>query len=89
MTKITIAEGRNKFGAVVKEAEQHPVEITRRGVPVAVILSMDEYRKLKGERVTFAEAYEAFKSEHDLSELAITDDLFERDQTVGRDVDFR
>ena len=87
MSKITIAEGRNKFGAVVKEAEQHPVEITRRGIPVAVILSMDEYRKLKGERVTFAEAYEAFQAEHDLSELEITDDLFERDRSTGREVD--
>lgn len=83
MTKITIVEGRNKFGAVVKEAEQHPVEITRRGIPVAVILSMDEYRKLKGESVSFAEAYEAFTAEHDLSTLAISDDLFERDKTVG------
>ena len=87
MTKITIAEGRNKFGAVVKEAEQHPVEITRRGIPVAVILSMDEYRKLKGERVTFTEAYEAFQAEHNLTELEIPDDLFERDQTAGREID--
>ena len=68
---------------MVKEAEQLPVEITRRSIPAAVILSMDEYRKLK----SFAEAYEAFTAEYDLAQLKISDELFEQEQTTGRDVD--
>lgn len=84
MTTITIAEGRNKFGAVVKEAESHPVEITRRGVPVAVILSMEEYQTLIGKRTGFAQAYQIFIAKHNLAELKITDELFPRDPSTGR-----
>ena len=87
MTKITIAEGRNKFGAIVKQAESHPVEITRRGIPVAVILSMAEYQALIGKRTSFAQAYKSFVEQHNLEGLEISDELFQRDPSPGRKIE--
>ncbi len=45
----SIAEARNQLSRVVHEAENTgEVQLTRRGKPVAVVLSMDEYRRLNG-----------------------------------------
>ena len=45
----SIAEARNQLSRVVHEAESTgEVQLTRRGKPVAVVLSMDEYRRLNG-----------------------------------------
>lgn len=43
-----IAEARNQFTALIRRAEEthQPVQVTRRGQPVAVILSAQEYDKL-------------------------------------------
>lgn len=47
-TTYSIAEARNQFTAIVRDAEEtnQPVKVTRRGRPVAVILSVEEYDKL-------------------------------------------
>ena len=47
-TTYSIVEARNKFATLVHNAEtQHqPVRVTRRGNPVAVILSIDVYEEL-------------------------------------------
>lgn len=39
-----------------KAAESGPVFITRRGEPVQVLLSIDEYRRLSGQRRNIVEA---------------------------------
>ncbi|MGB1250786.1 MAG: type II toxin-antitoxin system Phd/YefM family antitoxin [Candidatus Promineifilaceae bacterium] len=47
-TSYSIVEARNNFAALVRNAEeQHkPVQVTRHGQSVAVILSMAEYERL-------------------------------------------
>lgn len=43
-----LQEAKNKFSEVIKAALQHgPQVITRRGVNTAVLLSYDDYRKLR------------------------------------------
>ena len=59
----SIAEAKNHLPAVIHEAEEgEPIEITRHGKPVAVVLSMSEYRRLQGARPDLWTAYEAWRS---------------------------
>jgi prevent-host-death family protein len=50
-----------------KSAESGPVFITRRGEPVQVLLSIEEYRRLSGQRRSLVEAL----SSPGLSEIAL------------------
>ena len=53
-TKVSVAEARQDFAGLIKRAQQgNAIEITRRGEPVAVLLSTAEYSALKGERSSF------------------------------------
>ncbi|NOX61987.1 MAG: type II toxin-antitoxin system Phd/YefM family antitoxin [Chloroflexi bacterium] len=89
MIRYSIAETKNRLPAVVKEVEeQGAIEITRRGKPVAVILSLHEYERLKREK-TFWSAYQRFRRRVDLEEVDIDpDEVFTdvRDRTSGREV---
>lgn len=59
----SIAEAKNHLPAVIHEAEAgEPIEITRHGKPVAVLLSMSEYLRLRGARPDLWPAYEAWRS---------------------------
>jgi len=66
------------------------VEITRRGKPVAVLLSLREFQRLNSPEKRFWSAYEAFRDTFDLASLAITPEIFDglRDQSPGREVEF-
>lgn len=87
--RVSIAQARDRLPAIVHDVEQHgPVEITRRGEPVAVMLSHAEYRRLIGERTDFWATYERFRDGSDLSALDLGEDVFSglRDRSPGRDV---
>lgn len=87
--RYTIAEARHNLAAIVHELERRArVELTRRGEPVAVLLSMREYRRLMTPTGRFWEAYEAFRKTVDLRQLNIEPTLFEglRDSSPGREV---
>jgi prevent-host-death family protein len=46
--QITIAEAKDQLPGIIHEAERgKPIEITRRGKPVAVILSITEYTRIR------------------------------------------
>jgi prevent-host-death family protein len=73
----SIAEARNDLPGLIHDVERGgPVKITRRGKPVAVILSVQDYDRIAGSRPTFAEAYEAWKRSVDLDEVAVEPDHF-------------
>lgn len=46
MVHITATYAKNNLGAVWKLVKTEPVEVQRNGVPIAVILSTEEYRRL-------------------------------------------
>lgn len=90
MTKrYSIAEARSNLPSIVDQAEAgQEIELTRRGKAVAVVVSLRDYARLRGERPRFSEAYQQFLATHALSEVGLEDDFFAetRDTTVGRDV---
>jgi prevent-host-death family protein len=89
--KYSIAEARHNLAALVHELEKKErIELTRRGEPVAVLLSMRAYRRLSAPKADFWEAYEAFRQTHALSELNIEPEVFDtvRDQSPGREMNW-
>jgi prevent-host-death family protein len=71
----SVAEARNDLSSILHDVERGgPVKITRRGKPVAVILSVQEYDRLTVPKPTFAEAYEAWKSSVDFDKIAVEPD---------------
>jgi len=83
----TIAEAKNKLSRIVHEAERgDPVELTRRGHLVAVIVSAGEYRRWTAGGTAFWEACEALRERYGVAELGIDPGIFEvRDRAPGRD----
>lgn len=50
MRTITSVEAQNKFGALLDNAQREPVTITRRGRPVAFLLSPADMQELMNVR---------------------------------------
>lgn len=92
-TSYSIAEARNQFAAIVRDAEEtnQPVQVTRRGQPVAVILSAEEYGRLLKQRKkqNFWQSYLEWRKEWQVDDWEETDDPFAdvRDQSPGREID--
>ena len=85
--RYSIAEARSNLPSIVDQAEAgQEIELTRRGKPVAVVVSLRELERLRGERVPFGEAYRRFLKAHQLSEVGADKDPFEsaRDRSPGR-----
>ena len=86
----SIAQARDALAGLVHDVESGaPVEITRRGKPVAVLVAYAEYQRLLGEGPSFWDAMLAFRSAsaHDDESLGIEPDTFPRDRSAGRNVD--
>jgi antitoxin Phd len=87
--QYSIPETRHRLPGIIHEVEQgSPVEVTRRGRPVAVILSLEEYRRLSEGRPSFGELFDQFRISVDLAALNFTAADFEglRDRSPGRDL---
>ena len=81
---FSIAQARDHLSEVVRLAEEEgPVELTRRGRPVAVVVSRDEYLHLLAPADEPFRFLERFRSDHDLDRCGL-----EPDDLAGlRDVD--
>ena len=67
--RCSVADARKDLSALLTQAEAGvEVEITRRGKPVAVLVSIQEYQRIKGRRSAFKQAYEKFATSHDLGQ---------------------
>jgi prevent-host-death family protein len=90
MTKsYSVAEARNRFTFLLRDAETStPIEITRHGEPVAVILSWREYLRLSA-RKDFWDSYNSFREVFDLASLQIEPEIFEgtREPSPGREIE--
>jgi prevent-host-death family protein len=87
--RYSIAEARANLPSIVDQAEAgQEIELTRRGKPVAVVMSLRELERLRGERVPFGEAYRRFLKTHPLHDVGTEENLFAsaRDRDVGRKV---
>lgn len=89
--RYSIAEARDNLAAILYELEQEKsIEITRRGQPVAVLISKASFDRMSTPQQGFWSAYEAFQQRVNLSELNINPDEVWgniRDQSHGRRVD--
>ena len=69
MKRVSVAVAKNTLPALVHEAEAEPIEIVRRGKPVAVLLSRASYDRLRGKGEGVWAALERFRATRDLEEL--------------------
>lgn len=89
--RYSIAEARARLPKIVDQAEAGvEVELTRRGHPVAVLVSHREFERLRGKRLHFRDAYRKFLKTHSLQEVGVAKDFAAsaRDRTTGRKVSF-
>ena len=88
MVKIqAIAQARAHLPTLIDEVEAGvTVAITRRGKGVAVMISVNEYQRLRSKRTTFQEAYQRFLKKHSLAEVGLEQDFARklREQSRGR-----
>jgi prevent-host-death family protein len=87
--RYSIAEARSQLPTIVDQAESGlEVELTRRGHPVAVVVSHREFERLRGRRQHFGDAYRRFIAAHALEDIGVEADFARsiRDKTTGRDV---
>jgi prevent-host-death family protein len=85
MKRVSVAEAKNHLPALIREAEETPVEIMRRGKPVAVLMCCATFDRLRGRRSDAWEALERWRASVDLESLDL-EDVFHgvRDRSAGR-----
>lgn len=87
-TQYTISEAKNRLPSIIHSVEKGPsVKLTRRGRPVAVLLSIKEYEMLVNKNIGFWNALINFRKQAE--EIEISDSDFEglRDRSSGRAID--
>jgi prevent-host-death family protein len=88
--EYSIAHAKDHLAEAVRSAEAgEPVTLTRRGLPVAVIVSEADYRRLARPRGDFWTALQEFRTTFDGERDGIEPEYWEslRDRSPGRDVD--
>lgn len=86
MTQWSLQDAKNRFSAVVNAAlDGSPQMVTRRGAPAVVVLSVDDYRRLRQAEKAAAPTF----IEHLLAiPKGGPDDLFDSVPLRPRDVDW-
>ena len=87
--RYSIAEARASLPTIVDQAEAGlTVELTRRGKPVAVVVSLMEFERSRTDRARFGEVYRDFLDTHVLKDIGLEPDFVTslRDKAVGRKV---
>ena len=75
--RYSIAEARSNLPTIVDQVEAgQEIELTRRGKPVAVVVSLREIARLRGERAPFGDAYTRFLKTHALHDVGLDDGFF-------------
>jgi len=89
--KYSIAEAKNKLPSIIHSVEKGPsIKLTRRGRPVAVLLSIQEYQRLSQKKEGFWRALKAFREIAEKEGIEISNADFQglRDYSQGREVDW-
>jgi len=85
--QFSVTEAKRRLPSVIHDAEQgEHVSLTRRGRPVAVLLSVHEYERLAMKKHGFWNALTAFRQAAEKEGIEISDSDFEglRDLSEGR-----
>ena len=90
MKSVSVAEAKNRLPELVHEAERGPIEIKRRGRPVAVLVSTEQYERTRPRAGGILEAAERCRAAMKEGKVEL-EDAFEglRDPSPGRDVRFK
>jgi prevent-host-death family protein len=87
--KYSLAQARSQLPTLIDAAEAgHTIELTRRGRPVAVIVSQREFERMRGSRPLFRDLYRRFIRRHSLKEVGVDEPFAAslRDRATGRKV---
>ena len=87
--RYSIADARTSLSTIVDQAEAGlRIELTRRGKPVAVVVSLRTFERLQSDRPRFGDAYKNFLKKYSLEEVGLEDDFAAstREKGVGREV---
>ena len=87
----SVADARARLPDILDEVEAgKEVQLTRRGRPVAVLVSPERLEALRRNRTSFSEAYRAFTERYAPRDIALEPDFFDslRDRAPGRKVRF-
>lgn len=87
--RYSIADARSNLPSLIDQAEAgEEIELTRRGKPVAAIVSLRELERLRGARTVFSDAYRRFLRSHSVRDIGLEDDFLQstRDRETGRKV---
>ena len=85
----SVADARAHLPEILDDVEAgKDVQLTRRGRPVALVLSPERYEMLRSEHTNFADAYQAFLGRHSPAEIGLEPGFFSslRSQDSGRRV---
>ena len=90
--EYSIAEAKNKLPSIIHDVESgSSARFTRRGKPVAVLLSLHDYEHLSKQKRSFWSALQSFRSNTFKNRsIIISDDDFKnlRDITPGRKINW-
>ena len=68
----SVADARAHLPEILDDVEAgQDVQLTRRGRPVALVLSPQRYEMLRSEKTSFADAYRAFLGRHSPAEIGL------------------
>jgi prevent-host-death family protein len=87
----SLAEARAQFPAIIDQAERgQNIQLTRRGKPVVVMMSLSEFERLKEKRPPFRETYQAFLGKFSPAKVGVEKGFARslRDRGHGRQVAF-
>lgn len=87
--RYSISEVRNCLAKIIQDLDHvSQVEVTRRGQPVAVLLSIEAFERMKAQRGNFWQAYVAFREAFGLVQEGIEPELFTgaREPSPGREM---
>jgi prevent-host-death family protein len=89
MSSYSIGDARSNLPTIVDQAEAGGcVTLTRRGKPVAVVVSLRTFERLSGRRTAFAQAYARHLRRYPLEQSGLPADFAAsaRDKSGGRRV---